>query len=289
MTCVMSSRSRPRAATSVATSVVTLPLSKRRAPARARSATCRRASRPRRLRAAAASARAGRRRASSARRRARARGRVLEHVDQPLDLAVGGDRDELVLDLAVGLRRGSSASKRDRVVGVARASSPTAPSSVAEKSIVWRLRRQAPDDPVDLGLEAHVEHPVGLVEDEGRGRGERDRGAARPDPGGGRAWRRGRARCAARFAWRVDRRATVDGRDRQAASAWPMRELLGDLQASSRVGTSTRAAGGSLAAARSTIGTPNARVLPEPVGALARTSRPGARRVGRAPGSGTAR
>ena len=37
---------------------------------------------------------------------------------------------------------------------------------MAEKNIVWRLLRQARDDPVDLRLEAHVEHPVGLVEDE---------------------------------------------------------------------------------------------------------------------------
>ena len=48
----------------------------------------------------------------------------------------------------------------------ARASSPTSPSSVAEKNIVWRLLREPADDAVDLRLEAHVEHPVGLVEDE---------------------------------------------------------------------------------------------------------------------------
>ena len=43
---------------------------------------------------------------------------------------------------------------------------PTSPSSVAEKSSVWRARGVMRDDPVDGGLEAHVEHPVGLVEDE---------------------------------------------------------------------------------------------------------------------------
>ena len=43
---------------------------------------------------------------------------------------------------------------------------PVAPSSVAEKNSVWRSRRGLGDDPVDGGLEAHVEHPVGLVEDE---------------------------------------------------------------------------------------------------------------------------
>src|SRR6266550_1706618 len=46
-------------------------------------------------------------------------------------------------------------------------------------------------------------------------------------------------------------------------------------EASSRVGTRTSADGrGSSVVVRSTIGTANARVLPEPVGDLARTSRP---------------
>ena len=54
---------------------------------------------------------------------------------------------------------------------------PTSPSSVAENSSVWRSSGVIRDDPVDDGLEAHVEHPVGLVEDEELDRVERD-GAA---------------------------------------------------------------------------------------------------------------
>ena len=47
-----------------------------------------------------------------------------------------------------------------------RANSPTSPSSVAEKNIVWRLRGSRCTISVDLRLEAHVEHAVGLVENE---------------------------------------------------------------------------------------------------------------------------
>src|SRR5829696_6281446 len=69
---------------------------------------------------------------------------------------------------------GSPASKRDGLRVYARASSPTSPSSVAEKSIVCR---DAAQDPLDLRLEAHVEHAVGLVEDEDSHAVERDESA----------------------------------------------------------------------------------------------------------------
>ena len=48
----------------------------------------------------------------------------------------------------------------------ARARSATTTPKVAEKSIVWRFDRDVAEDPVDLRPEAHVEHPVGLVEHE---------------------------------------------------------------------------------------------------------------------------
>ena len=38
--------------------------------------------------------------------------------------------------------------------------------NVAENIRFWRLRREQRDDLLDVGQEAHVEHPVGLVEDE---------------------------------------------------------------------------------------------------------------------------
>ena len=77
------------------------------------------------------------------------------------------------------------------------ATRPASPSSVAEKNSVWRLARALGHDAVDRGLEAHVEHAVGLVEDEdahavegqvaaleevleAAGGGDDDVGAARP-------------------------------------------------------------------------------------------------------------
>ena len=38
--------------------------------------------------------------------------------------------------------------------------------NVAENSSVWRRAGEQVEDPADVGHEAHVEHPVGLVEDE---------------------------------------------------------------------------------------------------------------------------
>ncbi len=38
--------------------------------------------------------------------------------------------------------------------------------NVAENIRFWRRFGQQLDDPLDVGQEAHVEHPVGLVEDE---------------------------------------------------------------------------------------------------------------------------
>ncbi len=37
---------------------------------------------------------------------------------------------------------------------------------VAENSSVWRAAGEQVEDPADVGHEAHVEHPVRLVEDE---------------------------------------------------------------------------------------------------------------------------
>ena len=72
---------------------------------------------------------------------------------------------------------GRSASKRLGLRVYARASSPTSPSSVAEKSIVWRFAGSAAQDLLDLRAEAHVEHPVGLVEHEDRDVLDRDEAA----------------------------------------------------------------------------------------------------------------
>ncbi len=68
-----------------------------------------------------------------------------------------------------------------------RAISPASPSSVAEKNSVWRSRRALRDDAVDRRAEAHVEHAVGLVEDEDLDVAERQVAAADQvlEPAGG--------------------------------------------------------------------------------------------------------
>ena len=74
----------------------------------------------------------------------------------------------------------------------------------------------------------------------------------------------------------VERAAAVDGGDPQAALARASdSSSVVTWAASSRVGTSTSADGrASVAVVRSTIGSANASVLPEPVGDFASTSSP---------------
>ena len=55
---------------------------------------------------------------------------------------------------------------RDALFVYARASSPTCAVERRREEHRLPVARQAAHDPVDLGLKAHVEHPVGLVEDE---------------------------------------------------------------------------------------------------------------------------
>ena len=105
---------------------------------------------------------------------------------------------------------------------------PASPSSVAEKNSVWRCCGQARDDPVDGRAEAHVEHPVGLVEDEelevveahdaarhqvleAAGRGDEDVGAL------------------ARLDLLLEADAAVDGRDLEPLDAGERLGLLDDL------------------------------------------------------------
>ena len=183
-----------------------------------------------------------------------------------------------MLDLAGLVGRGASASKREGLFVYARASSPTSPSSVAEKNIVWRLLRQPADDPVDLRLEAHVEHPVGLVEDEDPDVREVD------EPALGEileAARRGDedVRVLARLRLRAERDAAVDRRRREALRAGASdSSSSATWAASSRVGTRTSAEGARRRGrSRSTIGIANASVLPEPVGDLREHVEPGER------------
>ena len=136
-------------------------------------------------------------------------------------------------------------------------------------------RREALHDRVDLRLEAHVEHAVGLVEDEdldrvhtelalldqvlqAAGGGDQDVGAA--------------GRCDLRAL--VD--AAVDGGDAQAAglrdAARAHRRPVRPAHGSARARGPTRGRWPARGSRRS--GMPKARVLPEPVGDWASTSRP---------------
>ena len=92
------------------------------------------------------------------------------------------------------------------------------------------VRRHAAEDPVDLRLEAHVEHPVGLVEHERRGSSpsvdrpaldqvEEAAGRGDEDVRALRAW----------SIWRPIGRAAVDGRDRQPLRRGERRDVRRDL------------------------------------------------------------
>src|SRR5439155_6261628 len=91
------------------------------------------------------------------------------------------------------------------------------------------LARHAPEDPLDLRLEAHVEHPVGLVEDEDADAVEGERAPVEEvleSPGR----RHEDVRAASALRLRLERRAAVDGRDAKALRRRDERDLLGDLE-----------------------------------------------------------
>ena len=87
---------------------------------------------------------------------------------------------------------------------------------------------QAGDDPVDLRLEPHVEHPVGLVEDEDAHAVERDRVALEQvvEPTGCRDQD---VRMTRALRLSVERNAAVDGGDAELARRDDCRELTRDL------------------------------------------------------------
>ena len=105
---------------------------------------------------------------------------------------------------------------------------PASPSSVAEKNSVWRLAGHMRDDPVDGRAEAHVEHPVGLVEHERLHVVERERAALEEVlEAAGRGDEDVRALCLARLLLEAD--AAVDGGDREARARGDRAQLVDDL------------------------------------------------------------
>ena len=99
---------------------------------------------------------------------------LLQQLDELLDLVLRGHRDELVVDLAGLVLARELGLDPDRLVRVG--AGELADRSVERGREEHRLAvvRDAAQDLVDLRLEAHVEHPVGLVEDEDRDGVERD-------------------------------------------------------------------------------------------------------------------
>ncbi len=105
---------------------------------------------------------------------------------------------------------------------------PVAPSSVAEKNSVWRSFEHLGDDPADRRFEAHVEHPVGLVEDEDADAAEGDGAAGEqvlePARGGDDD-----VGAAGRGDLGAEADAAVDGADPQLLGAADRVELVDDL------------------------------------------------------------
>ena len=154
----------------------------------------------------------------------------LEQLDEPVDLVVRGDRHEAVLDdavLDVGLvavSRSATASRCTRC-----ASSPTSPSSVAEKSIVCRtfgrrrtIRSTCGRKPMSSIRSASSRTSVRTASRTMSFRSTR-------------SWRRpgvATTMCAPlrRFACDAHRRAAVGDADADALRRGERRELVGDLE-----------------------------------------------------------
>ena len=154
---------------------------------------------------------------------------VFELANQRFDAVLVRDLDELVLDLPVG------APCRRTVLmggGIARIALGD-PSGFAvergrEEQRLARTRTRC-DDPVDRGPKAHVEHPVGLVEDQHPDVLERER-APREQvleaPGG----RDQHVRRGGVLGLLDQPDATVDRRDAQRAGVCDLAEVVDDLR-----------------------------------------------------------
>ena len=182
--------------------------------------------------------------------------------------------DEPVLDLGAGAPCRRSVLVDRGIVRVALGdASGLAVEGGGEEQRLARLRARG-DDPVDRGPKAHVEHPVGLVEDQHPDVLERERAACEQilEPAGRRDQhvRRGGV-----LGLLDQADAAVDRRDAQRAGVRDLADVIDDLRrelAGRREHERRRTP--VLGAIRSTSGIPNASVLPEPVGDFAITSRP---------------
>ena len=87
-------------------------------------------------------------------------------LHERFDLGVGRHRHELVLDLAGLLLFRKCRFEFGRAVRVVARQFPDRAVERCREEHCLAVARQLSDDTVDLRLEAHVQHPIGLVEDE---------------------------------------------------------------------------------------------------------------------------
>ena len=196
-----------------------------------------------------------------------------ELVDQRVELRLVGDRDEAVLDAAPARSLGAAARGGGLRVKAA-ATRPVAPSSVAEKKSVWRSPGVSADYAVDGGTEAHVEHPVRLVEHQ-HAHGIESDGAALHEVLEAAGCGHQDVSPSGMLRLTLDARSSVDDRQRQRPSRGDIAQVVGDL--ARELPRRDEYEGGRprvLACTRSASGTPKARVLPEPVGDCTSTSCP---------------
>ena len=206
-----------------------------------------------------------------------------DEVGEQLFLAVAVDRvDELADRVDRGVLRGATWTS----TGIAQDRLRQAPDVVGERRRehqVLALGRQQGEDLLDVGQEAHVEHPVGLVEDE-----DLDLAEVR-DPLADEVEQAARRRdedldpAAEGLDLGIHRDAAVDDRraerDRAAVGPDALVDLHRELarrdedQDADRV-AGRRERGVRVLRSRSRIGSVKAAVLPVPVWAAARTSRP---------------
>ncbi len=153
----------------------------------------------------------------------------LEQLDQRVDLGVRRHGHEAMLDLA---RRVLGRQLRlDPCGGVRVRARQLADLAVERRGEEHRLpvAREPLHDPVDLRLEPHVEHAVGLVEDEDLDGVERDQPAV--DQVLQAAGRRDDdVRVTGGVGLRANRDAAVDGRDREVAGGGEELDLLCHLE-----------------------------------------------------------
>ena len=152
-----------------------------------------------------------------------------EVLDEPVELVLGRDQHERVVDLAA-LRLGRQHAadvRRVHRVGAGELGDGAVEGGAEEHRLP--VRRHAREDAVDLRLEAHVEHPVGLVEHEHADAVELDGPALDQveEAAGSRDEDVGLARLVDLAA---DGRAAVDGGDVEALRRGERRDVRRDLQ-----------------------------------------------------------